>query len=276
MNLVAAYKRPIKAILPFPVYFAMRKVYHDLIMPATYARSARNDAEYLDAHGIDVAPPPNLRHRTHGSPDLPSFLKEGERHYRTIEASACPHGPGGQDAARVLDFGCGCGRTALWFRKHRPELAYTGVDLDRECIGWNERHLRFGHFLVGSPRPPLPFDAGSFDLIFSISVFTHLSEDLAAAWLAELARVARPRAYVLLSIYAQREIEALPRVQRNQLDKTGLYHARSGVMHRIFPDFYQNTYHGWDYIVRRWGQFFEVVDRVNIGVQDLVVMRAIA
>ena len=47
--------------------------------------------------------------------------------------------------------------------------------------------------------PPLPFDDGFFDFVFSISVFTHIPEDMQFAWLSELRRVLKVGGTALLS-----------------------------------------------------------------------------
>ena len=47
--------------------------------------------------------------------------------------------------------------------------------------------------------PPLPFDNEFFDFIFSISVLTHIPEDMQFAWLAELNRVLKVGGTALLS-----------------------------------------------------------------------------
>ena len=49
-------------------------------------------------------------------------------------------------------------------------------------------------FEANNALPPLLFPDCAFDLVFAISVFTHLDEQYQLAWLAELRRVAQPGA----------------------------------------------------------------------------------
>lgn len=49
--------------------------------------------------------------------------------------------------------------------------------------------------------PPLPFDDGSMDLVYSLSLFTHLPEHLATEWLNDLARVLKPRALLIMTTH---------------------------------------------------------------------------
>jgi ubiquinone/menaquinone biosynthesis C-methylase UbiE len=270
---IQSLKPKIKRIIPFPLYFVARKVYHDVYLPRRYERFARDDAAHLAEFGIHDAPPPRLRHRTHGAPDLPSFLRQGRRQVDAIRQGLDRCGRTFADVRTVLDFGCGCGRTALWLRKEYPHLDYHGVDLDSESIQWALGHANFGSFQVSSPVPPLPFAESRFDLIFSISVFTHLPEDLAGQWLRELRRIVKPGGLVFLSVHSETAAEHLAPRQRLELRARGICHTDSGAMSRIFADFYQNTYHTHDYLIRTWGALFDILGKVSLGVQDLVLMQ---
>ena len=93
---------------------------------------------------------------------------------------------------RVLDFGSGWGRTLGHFLREAHEAEFWGVDVDRVTIEQLQRELcpPF-HARVCGVDPPLEFEDASFDLIWAISVFTHLSDN-SLAWLLELHRVLKP------------------------------------------------------------------------------------
>jgi SAM-dependent methyltransferase len=92
---------------------------------------------------------------------------------------------------RVLDFGCGAGRTLRHFLSEADEAEVFGCDIDDASIRWLQDELSppFSVFNNDS-EPPLPFADESLDLIWAISVFTHLTDSW-AAWLLELHRVLR-------------------------------------------------------------------------------------
>lgn len=111
----------------------------------------------------------------------------------------------------VLDFGCGFGRIARQLIQQEPQpRRYLGIDLHRGMIEWCRRKLQqaappgfeFLHhdvfelaFNPGEDKPHwLPFPAGEseFSLVVAWSVFTHVREDQARRYLAEVARVLRP------------------------------------------------------------------------------------
>lgn len=100
---------------------------------------------------------------------------------------------------RVLDFGCGCGRMTRFIDPERWDACASEVNPDH--VAWCREHLPQVDTRLNGWAPPLAFDDGTFDLIYSMSIFTHLSGPMLKAWMGELARVARPGAIVLLTFH---------------------------------------------------------------------------
>jgi SAM-dependent methyltransferase len=90
---------------------------------------------------------------------------------------------------RILDFGCGAGRTLRHFVREAEVSEAWGCDIDEASVSWLRENLcpPFKTFLNG-PEPPLSQPSSSFDLIWGISVFTHLTDSW-SRWLTELHRV---------------------------------------------------------------------------------------
>lgn len=145
-------------------------------------------------------PPSNLRVHVNGREDLRLFLNSGNS-VQTQMKQALQSVAGKQLAEfdRILDFGVGCGRLERWFG---PEILakLSGVDVSADAIGFCQKNLK-GQYQAISTEPPLPFDANSFDLVISFSVFSHMDIDTATPWIEELARVVRTGGILLITTH---------------------------------------------------------------------------
>jgi len=97
---------------------------------------------------------------------------------------------------RVLDFGCGSGRVLRQFLPEAASGEFWGCDLHRPTIAWLDEHLSPPlHFHVND-EIPMPHPDSYFDLIYAISVFTHITHEW-SAWLLELHRILKPDGLLL-------------------------------------------------------------------------------
>jgi SAM-dependent methyltransferase len=122
-------------------------------------------------------------------------------------------------------------------------------------------------------RAPTSYDDHSFDFIYGISVFTHLPEDMQLEWLAELARIAKPGATLLLTTHGEKHWGKFSGEEAAIMSERGFYYREAGPTDGL-PDFYKNTYHSHGYIRERWSQFLNIVDIVELGLeahQDVVL-----
>lgn len=131
-------------------------------------------------------PPARLRLMVAGVPQADWFLAGGRAAAESIRDAV----PARLEAMRsILDFGCGCGRVVRWWRGLPPEI--HGSDFNPTLVGWCRANLPFATFSVNGREPPLDYGDDSFDLVYALSVLTHLPVDSQARWLDELARVSR-------------------------------------------------------------------------------------
>jgi SAM-dependent methyltransferase len=141
-------------------------------------------------------PPRRLMVRVAGTADPDWFLRSGQAAYDAIAADIPL-----AEVSAVLDFGCGCGRVTRYWADHRGSVA--GSDVSAEAITWCRANLPFGRFETNGLAPPLAFDDASFDLVYALSVFTHLTPDLQTAWRDELRRVLKPAGRLLLTTHGR-------------------------------------------------------------------------
>ncbi|MEM8772424.1 MAG: methyltransferase domain-containing protein [Pseudomonadota bacterium] len=151
-----------------------------------------------DEHGVPI-PSAYLIHLIGGQTDWRSFLSRGETSIERFKSLVDANGGDFRNARRILDFGCGCGRLA----RHLPQLTRAdiyGVDLNPRLIRWSQENLK-GHFAQNRLAPPLDFPDEHFDIIYLLSVFTHLHLETQNAWLEEFARLTIPGGFTLATFH---------------------------------------------------------------------------
>lgn len=175
-------------------------------------RALRGGPPVRAEDGLPV-PPARLRVRVAGTADLEWFLESGRLAEQSIRATLERHGTRVEDLGALLDFGCGCGRVT---RRWHELAGVHGSDMNRGAVAWCRRNLPFATFETNELEPPLAFHDDTFDLVYALSVFTHLTEDLQRAWLGELARVLRPGGLLLLTTHGAAYDERLAPEERKQ------------------------------------------------------------
>lgn len=209
-------------------------------------------------------PPAELRYRVGGSPDAQEFVTIGKQCAGDIESALRKAGRELNSFKRILDFGCGCGRTLIHLKHLAPAAQFDGTDIDANAISWCRAHLKFASFSLSKETPPIGYDTNTFDLIYVISVFTHLDEDYQFLWLEELRRISKPGGIVLLTVNGPKT-------------EDGFLFERS-YEKGLFPAWYQNTYHSRAYVFENFGKCFQVLVHLPKSMnhhQDVVVLQKI-
>jgi SAM-dependent methyltransferase len=108
-----------------------------------------------------------------------------------------------------MDFGCGPGRTLQHFLSEAETGEFWGVDIDAASIAaLQENHCPPLHVMRSEVAPPLGLERGSFDLIWAISVFTHLADN-SLPWLLELHRLLKPGGLLIATYIGRWHSEVL-------------------------------------------------------------------
>jgi len=165
--------------------------------------------------GLPV-PPPRLIVRVAGTPDARWFLTSGQAAAAAIRSALDRAGRQIDELDSILDFGCGCGRVTRYWTDFGGEVC--GSDVNAAAVDWCRRNLPFARFEPNALGPPLAFADESMGLVYALSVFTHLTEELGLAWAQELARVLRPGGYVLLTTHGARYRDGLTPKERARFD----------------------------------------------------------
>lgn len=165
------------------------------------AKARRSDPRAEDASEFEI-PPEELWGVA------PPYLKGGSDQMQVMYDHLSSAGFDATAVDAVLEFGCGTGRLLRHMFRHAYDHPVWGVDIDAERIAWAQEHLSPPfRFAACTTAPHLPFEDGTFDLVCAGSVFTHIA-DLADAWLLELLRVAKPGAWLYVTVQDQSWIRA--------------------------------------------------------------------
>ena len=153
--------------------------------------------------GIDglPLPPLPLLIKAVGTTDPSWFFEGGQLAKESILASLQRAGVKLDSLHSVLDFGCGCGRVLRTWHGLGPKM--YGSDLNPRAVAWCRKNLPFVNASANSAEPPLHYVDSSFDFIYSLSVFTHLTVDGQFAWLDEFHRVLRPGGHLLITLHGE-------------------------------------------------------------------------
>ncbi len=172
-----------------------------------------------DAHGVPI-PPLNLMALTVAYADWKAFLKTGEATAKALDGHASAAGLPFASAARILDFGCGAGRVI----RHLPRMtqaALFGADYNETLLSWCAANLP-GDYARNRLAPPLDLPDAHFDILYALSVFTHLREATQRDWLREYARILRPGGLALVSFHEETQ-PGFPETARAVINETGFY-----------------------------------------------------
>jgi len=230
----------------------------------------------VDADDALPVPPPQLIVRVAGTADVDWFLEGGRLGAASVRGALQRQGVALDGLRAMLDFGCGCGRvTRNWAGLSGVEVA--GTDLSRPAVDWCRRNLPFARFEENGLEPPLVFDEESFDLVYALSVFTHLTADLQLAWRDELRRLLRPGGFLLVTTHGR---SYLPRLERDERDvfERGELVVRWG---DVAGTNLCSAYHPERYLRETFAQGFAFLELEAEGAhgnptQDLVLLRKVS
>lgn len=196
--------------------------------------------------GAGPLPPVTLRVKVAGTPLAYNYVDGGRKAVQSIDSILRAAGTSLGEQHSILEFGCGCGRVLSCLdRTH----GIAGCDINAGLIEWLGRNLPEIDACVNGLEPPLPWSANSFDLVFALSVFTHLPERLALLWMAELNRVLKRGGYLALSTHGEHYLGALTSEERAEFSagKAVARFARSAgsnLCNTYMPESYVRTFLG--------------------------------
>jgi SAM-dependent methyltransferase len=276
MTATASIVQAIKRRTPPALYPLARSVYHRVVAPMECWGVAAADRLLSRTYEGRVLPPALMRFKVRGSPSGDGFATIGRACANDIRDALRASGRELTEFGSILDFGCGCGGTLVWLRDLAPTATLSGTDIDASAIDWCRANLAYGQFGTNDALPPLGYADATFDLVYAVSVFTHLDEEFQFQWLQELRRILAPGGICLITLHGPGSWNEMPARDEATLTSRGFVFVRTEVTRGLFPDWYQTAFHTRSYVEQRFASYFDVVGFVPRGManhQDVVVLR---
>ncbi|WP_321785084.1 class I SAM-dependent methyltransferase [Burkholderia pyrrocinia] len=178
--------------------------------------------EYADVRAaIPSMAPDDVQISWTGSSGYP-LLMQSCAFVRALESGYRRLNDRGLDDAQILDFGCGWGRLIrLMYKFTAPENIYGCDPWARSIELCRESNVRANLSVSDYLPSSLPFADATFDLIYSFSVFTHLSERAATAAISACRKSIKKDGMMVITVrplsYWDYHDEAQNKVDREQM-----------------------------------------------------------
>jgi ubiquinone/menaquinone biosynthesis C-methylase UbiE len=104
------------------------------------------------------------------------------------------------ESLHILDWGCGVGRIIQHIPSMLPKAICYGADINQQRIKWCRKNINEVLFDCIEDKQ-LPYPSELFDLVFGISVLTHILGNDQQLWLNELQRITKPGAVIIVSTH---------------------------------------------------------------------------
>ncbi len=197
-------------------------------MGADVVRHALANRRFTRNNPAFAVPPLEYLFETQTTTDLLRFQLGGVERAQYILRTAVEHVA--SETLRICEWGCGPGRVV----QHLPHLDSSrrveafGTDYSERLIEWCQTNIADVTFAKNRLEPPLPFDDASFEMVYSFSVYTHLSPEVQKHWLDEHLRVVRPGGIVLFTVHGDAYRTRLVPAELRAYEERG-YVVRAGV-----------------------------------------------
>src|SRR5208282_423786 len=138
---------------------------------------------------------------------------------------------------------------------------FWGCDIDEESIDWMQENMSPPfHVFVNGTEPPIEMADSSFDLIWAISVFTHLTSSW-SRWLVELHRLLRPDALLFVTFMGSGMSQEIAGEAWNE-NNFGMNVIKYGQSWDLGGPM---VLHSPWWIEEHWGRAFEIISLVPDG-----------
>jgi SAM-dependent methyltransferase len=238
-----------------------------------FTHSAMNNRYKKNHPGIPL-PPAYFLYETYMS-DYERYMEDGRIAAQEITDWTLPYLP--INPLMVMEWGCGVARIVRHLPAILPEDAgIFACDINEKMIKWDSENIKGIEFSRTGHLPPTSYSPGQFNIVYAISVFTHIDGREHLPWILEMHRILIPGGIFLFTTHGKNYYQQLAAKELKQLDKEG-YFTRS------YPDKghrMMTTYNEAGQFKIMVSAYFDVlefhdgqVDHGKTGGQDLWILR---
>jgi len=141
---------------------------------------------------------------------------------------------------RVLEWGCGPARLIreLPHVLNGKKTKIFASDYNPNTIHWCQTNIKGITFLENNTHPPIKLEDNSIDLIYSVSVFTHLNEALHEEWLNEHNRLLKEKGLLVFTFHGDAFLRKIPQNMQEVYKNGSFVEVKFPKMgHRIYAAF---------------------------------------
>ena len=223
---------------------------------------ALDPIDYLvrSMRGLSHLPSYSIRVRSNGVSKQfggKSFKRYGNQLAEHLKTYA-----GFNNESKVLEIGCGCGRTALALAKILNNGNFVGMDIEKKSLEscqnnpiFTCKKFRFDYLDVQNDEYnpqgkysantyQFPYPSEEFDVIFLVSVFTHMLTDDVKNYIAEISRMLKPRGICMITTFLMDKGRQTNNLSFPYSEDSHYFYDRSmpEVAIGYFLEFYQNNF----------------------------------
>lgn len=244
-----------------------------LLYQSAFLRNRKSNADFRQQNPGVAIPPDYLLYETYRL-DYHRFFTSGENIAEEIISWTKNYAQPGP--LQILDWGCGLSRVVM----HIPKLAEPGsavyaCDINAQMIEFNQNTYKNVSYAISPYAPPTTYPNAHFDLIYALSVFTHIEASLQEAWVREIHRILKDNGVFLFTTHGKLFSSKLLPKERLLLDQTGAFtKAYQQKGHRMM-----STYNSAANFRRLLQPYFEILefhdgatDHTKTGGQDLWIV----
>ncbi|HMH24903.1 MAG TPA: class I SAM-dependent methyltransferase [Puia sp.] len=221
-----------------------------------------------------IIPPDYLLYETYRL-DYEQFFKDGEATAKEIMDWTKIYISG--ELSGILDWGCGISRVATHVHKFTDaETSVYACDINARMIEFGKNHYPDISYSIIPYTPPTTYDSSSFDLVYALSVFTHIEATQQNLWIKEIHRILKDKAVFLFTTHGKFYDPKLLEPEKQFLDQNGFFtksYSKKG--HRMMT-----TYNSAGSFRSQLQPYFEILefhdgasDPTRTGGQDLWIVR---